>query len=78
MRAAVETRYAPGDRARAVAEFARLHVPPAGALLRADGAEGPLGCGMRRTLSPGVAAVQRIFVEPAGGAMGWAGRSPAR
>ena len=65
MRAAIETKYMPGDRARAVAEFARLHVPPAGALLRAVGAEGPVGCGMRRTLSPGVAAVQRIFVEPA-------------
>lgn len=66
LRAAIETKYTAAYRARAVEEFARLHVPPAGALLLAEGEPGPVGCGMMRMLCPGVAELQRIFVEEAG------------
>jgi ribosomal protein S18 acetylase RimI-like enzyme len=67
LRAAIETKHTPAYRAGAAAEFARLHVPPAGALLLAEETEeGPVGIGMMRILAPGVAELQRIFVAEAG------------
>lgn len=64
--APILTKYPPGERMAAVQDFARLHVPPTGALLLAEVDETAVGCGMMRLLEPGIAELQRVFVEPAG------------
>lgn len=61
-RAAMARKYDPARIPEQVADFARLHAPPKGALLIADLDGVPVGCAMMRELQPGIVEIQRVFV----------------
>jgi len=62
--APVLSKYSPDARDAAVAEFARIHAPPDGALLIAEAEGRAVGCGMMRRLGDDFCELQRIFVAP--------------
>ena len=63
--AAITAKYNPKAVDAWLAEFARIHSAPKGALLLACDDTAPLACGMLREFEPGIAEIQRLYVAPA-------------
>ncbi len=61
-RAAMAGKYDPERVPEMVADFARLHAGPGGALLIAESDGAPAGCAMMRARGPGIVEIQRMFV----------------
>ncbi len=62
--APILSKYPPEGRADAVAEFARRHVPPRGALLLAETRTRVTGCGMMQLLDDDTAERARVYLAP--------------
>ena len=60
--APILSKYPPDGRADAVAEFARRHVPPRGALLLVETGGHVAGCGMMQLLDDDTAELARIYL----------------
>jgi putative acetyltransferase len=73
-RDAILQKYDPAKVDLLVADFFRVNARPSGDLViaRRDGT--PIGCGMMREMSPGIAEIQRVFIRPAARGTG-AGKS---
>ena len=64
-RTPITAKYNPESVEKWLDTFAEIHAGPKGALLIAWEGGTPVACGMLREFEPGIAEIQRLFVQPA-------------